>query len=98
MRKEFAIIIGAFAAALLVAPPLMAAQDQGTQAQQEQASPSQEPAKQAKTEAVQPGAVNKMPEPGAKTVGNQQASPSQLPAPKATPGAVEAEKGKSESR
>lgn len=89
MRKDLAkLTIGAFAAMLLLAPPVLAAQDQTGQAQQ-QASPSQEPAQHAKTAAVKPGAVGKH-KPGSQAVGSAQPSPSQLPAQEATPGAVEA--------
>jgi len=48
----------------------------------QKAAPSPKPAAQAKTEAIQPGAVGKAP---------AQASPSTTQAPLATPGAVEAQ-------
>lgn len=97
MRKQMTKVGGVLAVMLLIATPVLAAQDQ-RQESGKQAPPSTKPVPEAKTEAVQPGAVGKAPPAGPESTGAAQASPSQLPAPQATPGAVEAEKGKSETK
>ena len=97
MRKQMMIIGGVLAAVFLVATPVLAAQDQRPELEK-QPSPSTKPVPEAKTEAVDPGAVGKAPSAGPESTGTAQASPSQAPAPQATPGAVEAEQGKSETR
>jgi hypothetical protein len=99
MQKQMTTIGGVLAAMLLVATPVLAAQDQRAESEK-QPSPSTKTVPEAKTEAVNPGAVGKAPSAGPQSTGTAQASPSQAPAPKATPGAVEAEQsqGKSETR
>lgn len=96
MQKYLTTICGVLAISLLLAAPALA-QNQPPDSQK-QPSPSLKPVPEAKTEAVNPGAVGKGPSAGQQTTGTAQASPSQMPAPKATPGAVEAEQGKSETR
>lgn len=91
MARDFMkLTIGALGAMLLLAFPVLAAQDQGGTPQQQQASPSQKPAGEAKTESVDPGAVGKAPMAGPQATGNAQAETSETRAPQATPHAVEA--------
>lgn len=96
MQKQITTISGVLAAMLLVATPVLA-QDQRPDAAK-QPSPSSKPVPEAKTGAVDPGAVGKAPSAGQRSTGTAEASPSQKPASQATPRAVEAEQGKSETR
>ncbi|MBV9758461.1 MAG: hypothetical protein JO047_15545 [Alphaproteobacteria bacterium] len=86
MRTPLTVAGAAFASLLFTLPALAA--DQGAGAQQ--AAPSEKPATEAQTQAVDPGAVGAGPSAGPSRTGTQQAAPSPVPAPQATPQGVEA--------